>query len=130
MPTYEFECPSGHLTESYRSVDERNDPVRCDCGKLAQRVLSATRGIVKFPAAGGREYVSPASGRYITTERERRDDLARTNCRPYEGFESESKEAARKRADEEKKQDAKIHENVSKAYYQLPPSKRKVLSAG
>lgn len=130
MPYYEFECAAGHLTDDYRTMETRNDPLRCDCGKLAHRVISATQGIVKFPAAGGREYVSPASGKYITTERQRRDDLARTDCRPYEGLESETKEAARKRAAEEKKQDAKIHENVSRAYYQLPPSKRKVLAAG
>lgn len=130
MPYYEFECAAGHLTDDYRTMETRNDPLRCDCGKLAHRVISATQGIVKFPAAGGREYVSPASGKYITTERQRRDDLARTDCRPYEGLESETKEAARKRAVEEKKQDAKLHENVSRAYYQLPPSKRKVLAAG
>jgi putative FmdB family regulatory protein len=130
MPYYEFECAAGHLTDDYRTMETRNDPLRCDCGKLAHRVISATQGIVKFPAAGGREYVSPASGKYITTERQRRDDLARTDCRPYEGLESETKEAARKRAAEEKKQDAKLHENVSRAYYQLPPSKRKVLAAG
>lgn len=130
MPVYEFECSNGHVTHDFRGVDERNDPLRCDCGKLAHRILSATQGIVKFPAAGGREYVSPASGKYITTERQRRDDLARTNCRPYEGFESEAKEAKRKRAEDEKKSDAKLHENVSRAYYQLSPSKRKVLAAG
>lgn len=129
MPYYEFECAAGHTTDDYRSVDERNDPLRCDCGLIAHRVLSATQGIVKFPAAGGREYVSQASGKYITTEKERRDDLARTNCRPYEGFEAETKEAARKRAYDEKKSDEKLHENVSRAYYQLSPEKRKVLSA-
>lgn len=129
MPTYEFECSAGHVTDQFRALDERNDPLRCECGLLAQRVLSATRGIVKFPAAGGREYVSQASGKYITTEKERRDDLARTNCRPYEGFEAETKEAARKRAYDEKKSDEKLHENVSRAYYQLSPEKRKVLSA-
>lgn len=130
MPTYEYECRNGHVTDDVRSIDARNDPLRCDCGQLASLIISASAGIVKFPAAGGREYVSPASGKYISSERARRDDLARTDCRPYEGFEAESKEAARKRADREKKQDAKLHENVSRAYYQLSPEKRKVLSAG
>ena len=65
MPYYEFECAAGHLTDDYRTMETRNDPLRCDCGKLAHRVISATQGIVKFPAAGGREYVSPGSGEMI-----------------------------------------------------------------
>ena len=94
--------------------------------------MSATKIITPPTVFASKDicYDSPIDGRPITSMKARRDDLARTNCRPYEGFESESKEAARKRADEEKKQDAKLHENVSKAYYQLPPSKRKVLAAG
>ncbi len=130
MPTYEYECSNGHITDDVRPIDARRDPKRCDCGELAQLIVSASAGIVKFPAAGGREYISPASGRHITTERERRDDLARTNCRPYEGFEAETKEAARKRAYDEKKSDEKLHDNVSRAFYQLSPEKRKVLTAG
>lgn len=130
MPTYEYECKYGHVTDEVRSIDARHDPVRCDCGELATMIISAPVGRVLFPAAGGQEYISPASGRYIGTAKARRDDLARTDSRPYEGREQEMKEAARKRADIEKKQDAKLHDSVSRAYYQLSPEKRKVLAAG
>lgn len=130
MPTYEYECRNGHVTDDVRAIDARRDPLRCDCGQLAELIISAPVGRVLFPAAGGKEYVSPASGKYISTAKARREDMARTDCRPYEGFEAESKEAARKRVDREKKQDAKLHDNVSRAYYQLSPEKRKVLAAG
>lgn len=90
-------------------------------------VISPVVGCVKFPAAGGHEYVSPTTGRVIGTEKARRDDLARSGCRPYEGREQEAKEAAKVRAHEEKKSDTKLHESVSKAYHQLPPDKRRVL---
>lgn len=130
MPTYEYECRHGHVTDDVRPIDARRDPLRCDCGELAELIISAPVGRVMFPAAGGQEYVSPASGRYISTARERRDDMARTNCRPYEGFEAESKVASAKRAADEKKSDAKLHDNVSRAFYQLSPSKRKALTAG
>lgn len=130
MPSYEYQCPNGHITDAVRPIDARRDPLRCECGELAEMIISAPQGRVMFPAAGGHEYISPASGRYISTARERRDDLARTNCRPYEGYESESKAAAARRAADEKKSDAKLHENVSRAFYQLPPSKRKALTAG
>jgi hypothetical protein len=82
---------------------------------------------VHFPAAGGREYVSPTTGRVIATKKARQDDLKRSGCRPYEGFEQESKHAAKVRAEEEKKNDAKLHESVARAYHQLSPEKRRVL---
>lgn len=109
-------------------MDQRDDAPRCSCGKPTRKIVSAVRGFVSFPAAGGQEYVSPASGRYITNKRQRADDLARTNSRPYEGFESESKAAKQRIKEEEKKQDAKLHDSVSKAFYGMSPKKRKILS--
>lgn len=91
--------------------------------------ISACLGVVRFPAAGGHEYISPTSGKAITTQRARREDLARSGCRPWEGMESETRQAARVRAGEEKKQDAKLHESVARAYHQLSPDKRRILDA-
>lgn len=136
MPLYEYECGvCGYREDQVRSIDNRHQGPGCsECNSDfapysgMKLVISPVRGFVKFPAAGGQEYVSPSSGRHITTERARRDDLARTNCRPYEGFESETKEAKKRAKVEEAVSDAKLHDNVSKAYYQLPPDKRKVLA--
>ena len=130
MPTYEYACRNGHVTEAFRSIDERDNAPKCDaCGTSTRKMISAVRGFVSFPAGGGQEYVSPSSGRYITSLRQRRDDLARTDCRPYEGFESEKKAAAARVQEQERKSDAKLHEAVSRAYHALPPSKKKALAA-
>lgn len=129
MPFYEWGCEKCSVEgEFFAHIDDRNITPRCDvCGGGTSRVISATPGIVKFPAAGGHEYRSPVSGKPITTERARRDDLARTNSRPYEGFEQEKKEAQRRVKADEKKSDAKLDESVRRAYHQLTPTKRRHL---
>ena len=75
-------------------------------------------------------YVSPASGKPITSRKERREDMLRTESRPWEGFEAERKEADRWKAEQERKQDAKLHEAASRAFYQLDPKKRRTLTQG
>lgn len=131
MPIYDYECPSGNVESFFNSVDERHTraPV-CNCCDMQMKlVISPVRGIVRFPAAGGQEYVSPTTGKVITTERARRDDLRRSGCRPYEGLAAERKEADRFRAHEEKKADVRLHDDVSRAFHQLAPDKRRVLGA-
>jgi putative FmdB family regulatory protein len=131
MPIYEYECEACNLYgDASNSIGERHThaPHCPECDNKMALVISPVRGIVKFPAAGGQEYISPTTGRAITSERARRDDLKRSGCRPYEGFEQEMKHANKIRAEEEKQSDAKLHENVSRAYYQLSPKKRAALN--
>src|SRR4051812_43837905 len=44
MPTYEFRCPDGHDFEKfYRTISGAESQAACpECGKLAERVMSAT----------------------------------------------------------------------------------------
>lgn len=85
-------------------------------------LILPTQVYVDMPA-----YVSPASGRRITTRTERQRDLKETGSRPWEGLEQEKKEAARARAEKEKKLDAKIEDTIRREYHQLPPAKRREL---
>lgn len=131
MPLYEYECPNGNKADFINTVEERRSgaPVCNCCDERMSLRISAVRGFVRFPAAGGQEYISPATGKVIGTQRARIDDLKRSGCRPYEGFDAETKQAARVRADHEKKSDAKLHDDVSRAFYQLSPDKRRHLGA-
>jgi hypothetical protein len=72
-------------------------------------------------------YVSPATGNVITSHAARKDDFARSNCRPWEGKASEVKEAQRRKAYAEAKSDAKLTDHVNRVYHQMPVSKRRVL---
>ena len=129
MPVYEVECEKcGAADEYVSSIEERNNVPACkECDGVNKRVISPTMGRVMFPAAGGQEYLSPVNGRPITTQRARRDDLARTHSRQWEGLEQEIKEDKRQLAYKEAASDKKLEESARKAYAGLSPEKKRVL---
>lgn len=70
------------------------------------------------------------SGQYVEGARQRREDLKRMGCRPWEGMDQETKEAQRHAAYEEAKSDRRLDEHARRAYYQLSPEKRRLLERG
>lgn len=72
-------------------------------------------------------YESPIDGKPVDGRRQRRNDLARTGCRPYEGFAQESKEAAKVRAEHERKLDQRVEESVHRTWHQMPEHVRRTL---
>lgn len=74
-------------------------------------------------------YQSPVTGKWIDTPSQRRDDLARTGSRPFEGLESEKRVAQQRVKDEEKAQDKAIESAVVQAWQSMPIEKRKVLES-
>lgn len=90
-------------------------------GSLVEIDPNATRPEPKGPAIWGDipEYESPIDGRIITSRSKRREDLRRSGCRPYEGFEVEAREAARHRREMDKRSEQQWAERVEKTYYQL-----------
>ena len=73
-------------------------------------------------------YQSEATGLWVEGRRARREDLKRSGCRPWEGIAQEKQEAARQEAYAEQKLDASLTRTASEAFYQLPPSKRRILT--
>ena len=73
-------------------------------------------------------YRSPINGQWINGRVQRREDLKRNHCRPYEGLEQEKKEAARQTAYKEQALDASLTTAASEAFYQLHPKKREILT--
>jgi putative FmdB family regulatory protein len=53
MPTYEYRCPEGHEFEHfYRKISDAQSELACpECGKLAERIMSAGAGLV-FKGSG------------------------------------------------------------------------------
>lgn len=72
-------------------------------------------------------YQSPTTGLWVEGRAQRREDLKRSGCRPWEGLEQEKKEAAQKRQYVEQHLENKLHENVMRSYHELPPEKRRIL---
>lgn len=73
-------------------------------------------------------YRSPVNGQWIDGRVARREDLKRTGSRPWEGLEQERKESARQERYAEQKLDASLTKTASETFYQLPPSKREILT--
>lgn len=71
-------------------------------------------------------YDSPIDGKWIEGRKQRREDLKRSNCRPWEGKEAELKEAARKRAAYEVKLDHLAEKMAHRAWAEAPERIRKV----
>lgn len=73
-------------------------------------------------------YQSPIDGRWIDGRAARREDLARNNCRPWEGMEQERKEAARRQSYEHERQDRRLEQAVEKSLMQLSERSRRALT--
>lgn len=65
------------------------------------------------------EYESPATGEIVRGRKQRREDMRRSGCRPYEGFESERRAADAVIAQEQKEQDRLWERRVEQTYYEL-----------
>jgi len=66
------------------------------------------------------EYVSPVTGKVISSRSSRREDLKRSGCRPYEGREQEKKIAAQHWQEQERKQDQRIERHVVDVWQHSP----------
>lgn len=76
MPLYEYRCEAGHLTDDYRSVDDRHRPATCSaCGKEAQKIVSAIGHAV--PDIAG--YKSMQTGEWIGSRSKHRAHLRQHN---------------------------------------------------
>lgn len=76
------------------------------------------------------DYQSPIDDRIVCGRRQRRYDLERTGCRPYEGREAEDKHHARQRGYDEQRSDALLDARARTAYHQMSPAQRRVLERG
>ena len=126
MPCYESEClKCGARHEYVRPAAMYLDTPTCCGQKTEKRIFSAPMGIVDIPA-----YASPASGKWITSRSERREDFKRTGTREWEGMANEQKNAAQQKKYEEQANDASIDHAVRTAWQHLPDSKKQTVLQG
>ena len=81
MPLYNTKCPAcGGVATVFRKIAEMDNLPPCDsCGTPVARVLSAPRVL-----AGFEPYISPATGKMISSHSQRADDLKRSGSFLYE----------------------------------------------
>lgn len=117
MPIYSHLCSKGHKFDLYLKLAQLDDPQNCKCGESAKRLISAPYVHVDFPA-----YVSPTTGKYITSRTQRREDLKVSNCVEYEPSLKEEKD--RRVREDELKLEKTIDEHVEKTIFEMPSDKR------
>lgn len=71
-------------------------------------------------------YESPIDGKPVEGRRQRRNDLARSGCRPYEGREAELKELAKAKAAQERQLDQLAEKMAHRAWDAAPERIRKL----
>lgn len=46
MPNYDYICECGKHQELFRKIEDRNKPIKCECGKSMVRTLGAAPGVI------------------------------------------------------------------------------------
>lgn len=122
-PIYEYACEEGHYFDRYLSLAKYDQPQTCLCGSQSRKLIS----LVTIVRAKEIRYTSPVDGREITTEAARREDLARSNCIPYD---PEMKtDTIRRRAQEDATLEASVDRTVEQEWDKMPAEKRERLGA-
>jgi hypothetical protein len=123
MPVYQSVClKCGTYHEYIRKASACLETPEC-CGvNTDKRILSAP--MMRADMAPWDAYESPATGKMITSYAERREDMKAAGCRDWEGMSSEKQEAAKRKAEQEAKEDAALDATVRTAWANLSPSKK------
>lgn len=112
MPLHDFMCSQGHVTEQF--VGHGVNGIACPaCWGSAYKVFTcAPMGFVQADIC----YDSPIDGRHITNKQKRLEDLARSNCVPYDPDMKQDQDARVKRDAErlEAAVDRTVDEEISK----------------
>lgn len=79
MPYYSFRCLGGHTFDAYAKIDSRDSPRDCPkCAAPVTRTLAAPAVRMFTP------YISPVTGKEITSASARKDDLRRSGSIEWE----------------------------------------------
>ena len=87
MPRYLYQCEnSKERFDRITRIIDHQSVVTCECGAIARQVITVPRVIIPshMSATGLSSYQSPIDGRLISTQQQRREDMARNDCVEYD----------------------------------------------
>lgn len=126
MPLYTFKCPEcGSVDRAFRKISERNQAPVCQHGAIGhymQRVVEAPAVQADLPG-----YESPIDGRWVEGRRARTEDMRRNNCRPWEGIETERKEATKRAAEADRAFETAIEKGIAETYNNMSAESQRAL---
>lgn len=124
MPIYEYLCANGHNFDRYLPLKDYKQPQVCDCGAEAKKQIS--RPMINCDIQPWDRYVSPVSGKLITSYKDRKKDMEDHGCVDYE---PSHRKHVEKQADEaDRKLDKKVDATIEKAIEEMPNRKRERLA--
>ena len=124
MPTYEYRCHAGHVTQAVTSYRCYQESVPCGtCTDMAQRVFTAP---VMVKAAVDVQYTSPITGEPIQSHAARREDMARHGAVEYDP--EMKRDYERRREDSMRQFEASIDRTVEEEIAKMPSAKRAALA--
>lgn len=125
MPLHDYACKwCDEVQERFVSVEDLDEPQRCHCGLVMERVY------LKFPMSFVQPdicYDSPIDGRPITSKHARIEDMKRSDCVEYDP--SMKSYAERRRKEEDAALERAIDETVEREIHTMPARKRERLAA-
>lgn len=128
MPVYESSCQiCGTRHEYVQTISRYLETPEC-CGAPTVKGIY-TPPVSQFDIQPWDSYVSPATGKLITSKSERKADMLASGSRDWEGMKTEKEEAARRKAYQDAAEDAKLDVEVRKTWAQLPKDKQDILLA-
>jgi len=114
VPTYTYRCLECETEQdAFRRMADYMDCPTCECGGETKKIMNVCQ-IGAYSTKVMEPFESPASGKPITSEREKREDMKRTGCRPWEGQEQERKEVERKKKYNDEKLDKAVTSELHK----------------
>ena len=123
MPIYCYCCDNGHEFDRLLALEDYKEPQTCECGADSQKIIKPTMLNCDIP--NWESYVSPASGKLITSHKDRRADMQSTGCVDYDaGVRVDAKKAQDKA---ERDLDRQVDATVEKAFDAMPIRKKEKL---
>jgi len=130
MPTYQYLCTrTKKRFERILCVADHVSEIPCKCGSMASQVITAPMVIIPshMSATGVSAYRSPIDGRLITTQAQRREDLARNDCIEYEP--GMRQDVDRRVMEDERSLDKSVDETIDRELATMPAHKLERLDA-
>ncbi len=126
MPLYESICIScGTRHEYISSIADCNKTPLC-CNKYTEkRIFSPPAS--HFDIQPWDSFVSPATGKVISSKAQRREDMKVSGCRDWEGMDSEKRQSKKIKEAQAKEEDKKLDAIVQQTWAQFPPEKKELL---
>jgi hypothetical protein len=93
------------------------------CGKSTdKRILTPPTNVLDIQPWDA--FVSPATGKVISSKTQRKEDMKASGCRDWEGIEAEKRMSARAKQYDEEALDKKIDATVRTAWANLSPEQK------